>query len=84
MTQLKPEISVVACGTAQLDIFQPLLMRMDDILKFVKNAPNQVIANHLEAVNHCPTTRKQLVEEVLKRGLSDKVFIPNDGEIRVY
>jgi L-ascorbate metabolism protein UlaG (beta-lactamase superfamily) len=84
LTQLKPEISVVACGTAQLDIFQPLLMRMDDILKFVKNAPNHIIANHLEAVNHCPTTRKQLVEEVSKRGLSDKVFIPNDGESRVF
>lgn len=84
LTELKPEVAVVACGTAQLDIFQPLLMRMDDILKFVKNAPNQVIANHLEAVNHCPTTRQQLKVEVSKIGLSDKVFIPNDGESRMY
>lgn len=84
LTQLKPEISVVACGTAQLDVFQPLLMRMDDILKFVQNAPNHVIANHLEAVNHCPTTRQQLKTEVSKIGLSDKVFIPNDGESRTY
>lgn len=84
LTQLKPEISVVACGTAQLDVFQPLLMRMDDILKFIKNAPNQVIANHLEAVNHCPTTRQQLSNEVSKIGLSDKIFIPNDGESKTY
>jgi L-ascorbate metabolism protein UlaG (beta-lactamase superfamily) len=84
LTQLKPEISVVASGTAQLDIFRPLLMRMDDILKFVQNAPNQVIANHLEAVNHCPTTRQQLKNEVSKIGLSDKVFIPNDGESITY
>lgn len=84
LTQLKPEISVVACGTAQLDVFQPLLMRMDDILKFVKNAPNLVIANHLEAVNHCPTTRQQLKNEVSKMGLSDKIFIPNDGESKMY
>ena len=84
LTQLKPEISVVACGTAQLDVFQPLLMRMDDILKFVKNAPKNVIANHLEAVNHCPTTRTQLKNEVSKIGLSDKIFIPNDGESRMY
>jgi L-ascorbate metabolism protein UlaG (beta-lactamase superfamily) len=80
LTQLKPEIAVVACGTAQLDVFQPLLMRMDDILKFAQNAPGQVIANHLEAVNHCPTTREQLKNEVSKIGLSDKVFIPTDGE----
>jgi L-ascorbate metabolism protein UlaG (beta-lactamase superfamily) len=84
LTHLKPDISVVACGTAQLDIFQPLLMRMDDILKFMQNAPGAVIANHLEAVNHCPTTRLQLRAEVSKIGLSDKVFIPNDGESRTY
>jgi len=84
LTQMKPEISVVACGTAQLDIFQPLLMRMDDILKFIKNAPNQVIANHLEAVNHCPTGRTQLKNEVSIIGLSNKIFIPDDGESRTY
>ena len=84
LTQLKPEISVVACGTAQLDIFQPLLMKMDDILKFIKNAPNQVIANHLEAVNHCPTTRNQLKSEASKIGFTEKIFIPNDGESRTY
>lgn len=80
LTELKPNIAVVAAGSAQLDIFQPLLMRMDDILKFVKNAPNKVIANHLEAVNHCPTTRIGLREELKKINLSDKAFIPNDGE----
>ena len=84
LTQLKPEISVVACGTAQLDILQPLLMRMDDILQFIKNAPNKVIANHLEAVNHCPTTRSQLKQEVSNIGLAEKVFIPNDGESIIY
>jgi L-ascorbate metabolism protein UlaG (beta-lactamase superfamily) len=80
LTKLKPEISVLACGTAQLDVFQPLLMRIDDILKFIQNAPNKVIANHLEAVNHCPTTRIQLKNEVTKKGLSDKVLIPIDGD----
>jgi L-ascorbate metabolism protein UlaG (beta-lactamase superfamily) len=84
LTYLRPEISIVACGTAQLDLFQPLLMRMDDILKFIRNSSGHVIANHLEAVNHCPTTRQQLNAEVSKIGLSDKVFIPNDGESRTY
>ncbi|MEE9438440.1 MAG: MBL fold metallo-hydrolase [Saprospiraceae bacterium] len=77
----KPNISIVASGTAQLDIFKPLLMTMADILKFVKNSPDIVIANHLEAVNHCPTTRKKLREELEKHKLSYKVEIPIDGEI---
>ncbi|MCA0131609.1 MBL fold metallo-hydrolase [Winogradskyella alexanderae] len=80
LIELKPDISVVACGTAQLDLYQPLLMRMDDILKFMKTAPGKVIANHLEAVNHCPTKRSKLKNKVAKTGLANKVFIPNDGD----
>ena len=76
----KPDIGVVACGTAQFDLFKPLLMTMEDIIRFVKHSPGNVIANHLEAVNHCPTTRKQLRTELKNHGLLDKVFIPNDGE----
>jgi hypothetical protein len=55
-------------------------MRMNDILKFVALAPNQVFANHLEALNHCPTTRKELREALAENGLLDKVSIPEDGE----
>lgn len=80
LTELQPQIAVVAAGNAQLDLFQPLLMRMDEILKFVKTAPHKVLANHLEAVNHCPTTRKQLQYEIDQLGVKDKVFIPKDGE----
>lgn len=80
LKQYKPGISVVACGTAQLDFFKPLLMTMEDILKFIKNAPGKVLANHLEAVNHCPTTRVELRKELERNGLSEKVEIPIDGE----
>jgi len=80
LVEFKPEIAVVACGTARLDIGQPLLMRMNDILKFVALAPNQVFANHLEALNHCPTTRKELREALAENDLLDKVSIPEDGE----
>ena len=77
----QPDISVVACGSAQLDLFGLLLMNMEDIISFVKNAPGKVIANHLEAVNHCPTTRKGFRKVLETKGLSDKVLIPMDGEV---
>lgn len=80
LKQYKPDVNVVACGTAQLDVFKPLLMTMEDIIKFTKNANGIVIANHLEAVNHCPTTRIQLTNELEKQGLIEKTRIPNDGE----
>ena len=80
LKELKPHLAVVACGTAQFDIGQPLLMTMEDIVQFVRNAPHKVLANHLQAVNHCPTTRKQLAARLQKEGLLEKVYIPEDGE----
>lgn len=81
LMQYKPDVSVMACGTAQLDVFKPLLMTMGDILRFAKNSPGKVIANHLEAVNHCPTTRVQLRAELSKNQLAEKTYVPNDGEV---
>ncbi|VFB03178.1 Uncharacterised protein [Chryseobacterium taihuense] len=84
LRELKPEISVLACGSAQLDFGKPLLMTMDDILKFIKNALGKVFANHLEALNHCPTTRTQLRNELKNHQLLEKVFVPEDGESVVF
>lgn len=81
LTKYKPELSVVAAGSAQFDIFKPLLMTIDDVISFSKDAPGKVIANHLEAVNHCPTTRQNLRELFNSEGLTDKTFIPEDGDI---
>ena len=84
LKEYQPGISVVASGTAQLDFFQPLLMRVDDIIRFAKTAPGKVIANHLEAVNHCPTKRSDLKARFEQEGLSDKTFIPEDGEVMLF
>jgi len=59
-------------------------MRMNDILKFVALAPQYVLANHLEALNHCPTKRSELRLALEQNNLLDKVSIPEDGEIVSY
>lgn len=84
LNNYKPEISVAAAGSAQFDIFKPLLMTVDDVIAFTKDAPGKVIANHLEAVNHCPTTRKGLRKRLTTEGLQDKTWIPEDGEAKSY
>jgi len=78
LTTLKPDIAILACGTAQLDFGQPLLMTLEDISRFIQTAPGSVVANHMEAYNHCPTTRKQVKAEAGRVGKT--VFIPQDGE----
>ena len=80
LKEYKPAISVVAAGSAQFDIFKPLLMTVEDILKFTRNAPGKVIANHMEAVNHCPTTRVALRQKLTEQGLLEKTFVPEDGD----
>ncbi len=80
LTELRPDIAVVAAGSATLDVGGPILMPLEEIMTFVRSAPGKVIANHLEALNHCPTTRSQLRQTLEENGLSSKTFIPDDGE----
>lgn len=84
LRELKPDIAVMAAGTATLDISTPILMPMDELIQFVQIAPGKVIANHLEALNHCPTTRKQMKKELENNGLLSKVSIPNDGDVMIF
>ncbi len=80
LTKLKPDISVVAAGGASMDVGAPILMSLGEIVSFIRDAPGKVIANHMEALNHCPTNRTMLRQELGKRDLLSKTFIPEDGE----
>jgi len=80
LTDLKPDTAVVAAGSASLDVGGPILMPLAEIITFIKKAPHTAIANHLEALNHCPTSRLQLRQELEKRDLLSKTLIPQDGE----
>ena len=80
LTELKPDIAVMAAGTASLDISDPILMSLAEMMTFVQTAPKIVIANHLEALNHCPTTRLQLKQTLEENSLLAKIRIPNDGD----
>lgn len=80
LNDMKQDITVVAAGEAQMDVGKALLMSGNDTLTFILLSPSKVIANHLEALNHCPLERKNLRNTLTANGLTDKVFIPEDGE----
>lgn len=84
LNELKPDIAVVAAGQATLDVGGPILMDVDEVVRFVEAAPGLVIANHMEALNHCPTTRKMLQEVLESKNLMEKVWIPQDGDVYEY
>ena len=80
LTELKPDIAVMASGSATVDFGGPILMPLEELITFAQKAPNKVIANHMEALNHCPTTRDQLRSELKVNGLLEKTMIPEDGD----
>ncbi len=81
LNDLRPDISILNAGTATLDFGRPILMPIQEQLDFIRTAPGKVIAVHLDAFNHCLTTRNILRDAVSKEGLSGKVIIPADGEL---
>ena len=80
LVNYEPAISVIPCGSAQLDSYDPILMTVEDIMRFTNLNFGVTICNHLEALNHCPTRRKDLREKFIEQKLTSKVWIPNDGE----
>ncbi len=65
----RPEVAVVHAGGARLDVGKPILMTVDEVLEFARLAPGTIVATHLEALNHCPTTRAQLRARLAQAGL---------------
>jgi L-ascorbate metabolism protein UlaG (beta-lactamase superfamily) len=77
----KPEITVVNAGGARFVTGDPITMTAADIAQVCGHSSHtQVIAVHLEAINHCLETRADLRSRLLKEDLMNRVSIPLDGE----
>lgn len=76
-----PDVIVLnACG-AELTSVGRLIMHREDVAEVCEAAPYaRIIASHMEAVNHGMVSRKELRDYLEKRGLADRVMIPEDGE----
>jgi L-ascorbate metabolism protein UlaG (beta-lactamase superfamily) len=81
IANIKPDIIVVPAGGARLDIGQPILMTPDDVIRCTALAPGKVVAIHLEALNHCPTTRETIRQRADQAGLLHKLLLPDDGAV---
>ena len=54
-------------------------MPLSEVLEFIHLSPGVVIATHMDALNHCPLGRNQLLQS-LSAEARKKVYIPADGE----
>ena len=61
----------------------PVIMNEKDVVEMINDSPDycRFIAVHMDAIDHCQTTRSILRNEAYKAGISpERLIIPIDGE----
>ena len=78
----RPDVVVVNAGGARFTSGDPITMTAEDIAAVAAHAPGaQVVAVHLEAINHCLQTRADLHQRLHVDGLERRVTVPEDGAL---
>jgi L-ascorbate metabolism protein UlaG (beta-lactamase superfamily) len=79
LERYKPAVVVVNAGAAQFLKGDPITMTADDVVAVCQAAPSaQVVAVHMEAINHCLLTRDDLAFQL--EAARVRAAIPGDGE----
>ncbi|WP_445401810.1 MBL fold metallo-hydrolase [Zobellella sp. An-6] len=76
----QPDICLLPAGGARFDLGDEIIMGLEDVLAVSAISTGMIIANHLEALDHCPVTRQQLIALRSKYNLKERLLVPSDGE----
>mgnify|MGYP003576517203 CR=1 FL=1 len=81
LKELKPDVVVLNAGLATLEGLGPIIMGKEDVTRVNEILPDAtIITIHMETVNHCVLSRKELQEYVNEKGIAGKVVVPADGQ----
>jgi L-ascorbate metabolism protein UlaG (beta-lactamase superfamily) len=80
VTRLQPDVIVAPAGSANMGLGGNILFSVDELVELTRAARGKVVLNHLEALDHCPTTRAGLRARMVEEGLGDRVLVPEDGQ----
>jgi len=81
LSMYQPSLIIVNAGGARFNVGDPITMTAEDVAKVCRAAPNaQIIAVHMEAINHCLESRATLRTRLEQEGLMNQLSIPMDGE----
>jgi L-ascorbate metabolism protein UlaG (beta-lactamase superfamily) len=83
VTERQPAVCVVPAGGARFDVGQDIIMGVAEVIaltQLLQPSQGVVIANHLEALSHCPVQRADLTTAAASAGVSSRLRIPQDGE----
>ncbi len=74
-----PTMVVVNSGEARMEVGDPITMDVADVVDVARHASGaEVVAVHLETLNHCGLTRAALAAEAAAAGI--RLVIPADGQ----
>ncbi len=78
IARLRPDVILAPAGSADMGLGGDILFSSDELIELARMAPGAVVFNHLEALDHCPTTRAELKARLAAAGLA--AHVPEDGE----
>ena len=81
LRQYKPAVVIVNTGAAQFLQGDPITMTADDVIATCQALPSaQLVAVHMESINHCLLTRPDLEFQLEAARVRQQVEIPQDGQ----
>ncbi|MGY2744632.1 MBL fold metallo-hydrolase [Arthrobacter sp. UYCu723] len=81
----RPDVIVLNTGEARFPDNSALIMGAREILEVHEAAPEaNIVAVHMEALNHCVVTRAQARKIAEDHRISAQVFVPEDGEVLIF
>lgn len=83
LTTYQPDIVITHSGQATIPEHEPIIMDGPQTMTTIKAAPKaKVVAIHLESLDHCFLSRKELRDLANDEGISpEQLLIPADGEL---
>lgn len=84
LQRLQPGVAVLPAGGARFDLGTDILMDAAEVAQAAALMTGAVVVNHLEALDHCPTTRAQVRALAQRGGWAHRLWVPEDGECREY
>ena len=79
---VKPDVLIVNTGYAKmLGYNESIIMGTADVAKAAAFLPEaEIVAVHMDAINHCTVSRKNVRDLAKMMKIEDRVHVPEDGE----
>ena len=79
---VRPDVLVMNTGYAKLTNYnESIIMGTADVAKAAAFLPEaEIVAVHMDAINHCTVSRKNMRELAKMLKIEDRVHVPEDGE----